>query len=128
MTSLETLGIAVLISLALSAALCLVIFRPLQSLLMKACPGPEAVQFWGRFSLVMLFLSPLFVSVAFALPAGDASHLVDAGVAIEHIISTALVGAFLAMLGMGLWVSALMRRIPLAAIQSPGRDREKWGE
>jgi hypothetical protein len=75
----------------------------------------------------MLVLSPLFVSVAFAWP-DNASHALDAGAAIHHIISTSLVGAFFAMLGMGLWVSSLMRRVPISSTHSPAQNREKWGE
>lgn len=126
MTPIEALGIAVLISLVLSTALCLVIVRPLQALLIKACPGPEAVQFWGRFTLIMLFLSPLFISIAFGLPPSSAAPQLDGGTIVQRIISAGLVGAFLAMLGLGFWVSTMMRRAPTSPMTVPTAHKEKW--
>ena len=128
MTSLQALAIAVLISLALSTVLSLAIFGPLRMLLQRACPGGEAVVFWERFMLIMLFLSPLFVSIVWGLPPPSAMPSEEAGSVVQHLISTGLVGAFLAMLGMGFWVSALVRRMSLPGATPRPRDKEIWGE
>jgi drug/metabolite transporter (DMT)-like permease len=128
MTSLESLAITAVVSLLLSAALCAAIYRPLQALLAKICPDSEAIHFWARFTLIMLVLSPLFVAVAFGLPPAEMTQKMDAGVLLQRIIAAALIGAFLAMLGMGLWVSALIRRAPASRATIPQRDPDHWGE
>jgi len=128
MTSLEALATAVGVSLVLSVALSLAIFRPLQLLLRRSCPGAEAVMFWERFTLIMLFLSPLFVSIVWGLPPTSTIPTVDPGSILQRIISTGLVGAFLAMLGMGFWVSALVRRTSLSDSRPTPRDKDTWGE
>jgi hypothetical protein len=60
-----------------------------------------------RESRALLFLSPLFVSIVFGLPGQELRQN-----PLQQIIATALFGSFLSMLGMGLWVSALIRRAP----------------
>jgi formate/nitrite transporter FocA (FNT family) len=112
-TSLQALGICAGISIALSIVLLITIAAPLRSFIQRLCPGPEAVGFWSRFTLVMLFLSPLFVAVAFGLPSGQTLEETDVGEQIQRAVTTSIIGAFLAMLGIGLWVSSLMRRAPL---------------
>ena len=128
MTSLEALATAVAVSLVLSLVLSLAIFRPLQLLLRRACSGAEAVVFWERFTLIMLFLSPLFVSIVWGLPPAVTIPSVDSGSIVQRIISTGLVGAFLAMLGMGFWVAALVRATPPSDTGPTPRDKEMWGE
>src|SRR5688572_23364864 len=118
MSSLHALVLALAVSLGMSAVLSLVIYRPLRLLLAKVCHGDEAVQFWGRFSIIMLFLSPLLISVTFGVPE---PARVNAGALVQQILTTAVFGAFLSMLGMGLWISALIRRLPLPPIQAPTR-------
>ncbi len=126
MTSLQALSIATLVSLALSTVLSLVIFRPLRALLFKVCAGEEAVHFWLRFSVTMLFLSPLFISIAFGLPSAQQESVQNAGALFQGILATALVGSFLSMLGMGLWVSTLIRRAPRQPTVTSARDAESW--
>jgi hypothetical protein len=127
MTSLEALGICAIISLALSVGLIAVIAGPLRALMERVCPGPSAVAFWQRFTLIMLFLSPLFIAVTFGLPSSEFLKTIDAGEMIRRAVVSSIVGAFLAMLGMGLWVSSLIRRAPP---QWDGREqaaaRESW--
>jgi hypothetical protein len=113
MTSLQALAICVGISLTLSVILLVAITVPLRTFIQRLCPGPEAVSFWSRFTLVMLFLAPLFVSVAFGLPSTRVLPETDLGEVIQRAVTTSVIGAFLAMLGIGLWISSLMRRAPL---------------
>ena len=126
MTSLQALALAAFVSLALSTVLSLVIFRPLRALLFKTCAGEEAVQFWLRFSVTMLFLSPLFVSIAFGLPSAQALPAQDVGALFQGVVATALVGEFLSMFGMGIWVSTLIRRAPRQPAVTSTRDPESW--
>jgi hypothetical protein len=118
MSSLQSLAVATIISLVLSTVLSAVIFRPLRALLFKICSGEEAVEFWARFTLTMLFLSPLIVSVVFGLPSSTQPVQPGTGALLQQIVATALLGSFLSMLGMGLWVSALIRRAPLPPVRS----------
>lgn len=113
MNSVQALAICAGISLSLSVILLITIAGPLRSFIQRLCPGPEAVSFWSRFTLVMLFLSPLFVAVAFGLPSGQALEETDTGELIQRAVTASIIGAFLAMLGIGLWISSLMRRAPL---------------
>ncbi len=114
MTSLQALAICAGISIALSVILVFAIAAPLRAFIQRLCPGPEAVGFWSRFTLVMLFLAPLFVCMAFGLPSGQTLQEADSGHLIQRAITTSVIGAFLAMLGIGIWISSLMRRTPLA--------------
>ncbi|MBS0376743.1 MAG: hypothetical protein JSR73_19375 [Proteobacteria bacterium] len=114
MTSLEALALALGVSIALGLAVTLVLFRPLQALLARVCPGHEAVAFWERFTILMLFLSPVFVSVVWGVPPRKILDAEDTGAVLQTIITSGLVGIFLAVLGMGIWVSALIRRAPAA--------------
>jgi hypothetical protein len=113
MTSLQALAACVGISVLVSGILIAAIARPLRAFIERMCPGPEAVGFWSRFTLIMLFLSPLFVSLVFGLPVSTALHGLEVGEIIRRVVTASLVGAFLAMLGIGFWVSSLARRAPL---------------
>lgn len=112
MTSLEALALALGVSIALGFAVTAVLFKPLQALLARVCSGHEAVVFWERFTILMLFLSPVFVSVVWGVPPRKLLESEDVGGVLQSIITSGLVGTFLAVLGMGIWVSALIRRAP----------------
>ncbi len=113
MTSIQALAICVGISIALSIVLLISISKPLRGFIERLCPGPEAVGFWSRFTLVMLFLSPLFVAVTFGLPPTRLLPETDLGEMIQRAVTSSIIGAFLAMLGIGVWISSLARRAPL---------------
>ncbi|HUB88904.1 MAG TPA: hypothetical protein VMA74_04155 [Dyella sp.] len=125
MTTVTALLIAV--SAGLGSILYLAIGKPLRGLLQQACPGSEAVLFWTRFTLVMLYLSPLFLSVAFGLPPAELMAKMDPGSVVLRVVTSSLVGVFLAMLGMGLWVSSIVRRTPSPPVSRSGNDNEFWG-
>jgi hypothetical protein len=112
-TSIQALALCAGISIALSVILVIAIAGPLRTFIQRLCPGPEAVGFWSRFTLVMLFLAPLFVCMAFGMPSGLMLGKTELGELIQRAVTTSIIGAFLAMLGIGLWVSSLARRAPL---------------
>src|SRR6185312_15157645 len=100
MTSLQALTLCLAISLSFSTILVVAITRPLRNLIARLCPGPEAPTFWLRFTLVMLFLSPLFVAVAFGLPAPARLAKIQIGELVQLLVTASLVGAFIAMFGL----------------------------
>lgn len=124
MTSLEALAMALAVGIALGIAVTGVLFKPLQALLARVCPGHEAVVFWERFTILMLFLSPVFVSVVWGVPPRKLLESEDVGGVLQSIITSGLVGTFLAVLGMGIWVSALIRRAPGAHSGALPRNQE----
>ena len=110
MEPLTGLLIAALISLTVGAGLYLAIRFSLAKMLEQNCPGDSAVQFWGRFTLIMLFLFPLFVAVAFGLPPGELMQKMDTASLLVRIITSSLVGGFLALTGMGVWIASIARQ------------------
>ena len=123
MSALMAIGFATVVSLVISTALSLVIYRPLQALLTKVCTGEEAVQFWARFTLTMLFLAPLLVSIGLGVPSDTVASQQSLGSLVQQVLTTTLFGSFATMLGMGLWVSALIRRLPLPPLTKPFVER-----
>lgn len=128
MGSLHALAVCAAISLMVSAILFLAISRPLRAFIERACPATEGVNFWLRFTVVMLFLSPLFVTVAFGLPPAAQIRLLEVGELIQRATTSSLVGAFLAMIGIGLWVSSLARRTPVLSPCPAVNPNEFWGD
>ena len=127
MPALSALLIAILTSLLIGIALYFAIRNPLEKLLVQSCPGDAAVAFWTRFSLVMLFLSPLFVSIAFGLPLAEMAPKMDPSTIVSRIITSSLSGAFLTMIGMGLWVSKLANRYPKPVHTEKSDPEARWG-
>jgi hypothetical protein len=110
MNSLQALGICVGISSISSFALLLAISQPLSDFIAKICPDRESIGFWLRFTIVMLFLAPLFFTVSFGLPPASLLNALEIGELIQRAVTSTLIGAFFAMMGMGIWVSSLARR------------------
>lgn len=123
MTSLQVLGFCAAVAIAFGVLLAVTIHAPLRALLRRVCSGEEAVAFWHRFALVMLLLSPLFTGLVFGVPRNTDLHPVEFGHLLRSAASSALTGAFLAMLGMGLWISSLIRRAPHVAAGPVGSPR-----
>jgi hypothetical protein len=107
MSSLQAISIAVAISLTVSTILVIAVMHPLRALLRRACPGPEGENFWTRFTVLMLYLSPLLVALVFGLPYPNALAAFDAGQIAQKVLSAALFGAFAALGGIGLRMSTL---------------------
>lgn len=113
MEPLTGLFVAALISTALGVFLYLAIRTPLAKMLEQNCAGNDTVQFWGRFTQVMLVLFPLFVAVAFGLPPGELMPKTDAASLLVRIITASLVGGFLALIGMGIWVASIAKQFAI---------------
>ena len=115
MSALNGLFLSLAISAALGMALYLAIRSPLRAMLLKSCAGDETVAFWSRFTLIMLFLAPTFLSLIAGLPPSDLIAKTDPSALIVRLATASIVGGFLAMLGMGLWVASLANRFAQAA-------------
>src|SRR3989440_9814543 len=103
--SVVLLGLVV--SLVLSSVISLVILPPTRALLRRLCPLEDAVAFWTRFTVLMLFLGPLLVTLIFGVPYSELSSKLTATDLIVRVISAALVGSFLTLGGIGLRIGTL---------------------
>jgi hypothetical protein len=90
------LGIALTVSLMLSTIMVVVLARPLRLVLSTLCERGEGVSFWVSFTSLMLYLTPLFVTVV----RHGGMHLELAPIAevIRVSLSTAVLGALVALL------------------------------
>lgn len=122
MTSIQSLGVCLSISISISAILLAAISRPLGGFVVKVCPDRESIGFWLRFTQVMLVLAPLFFAVTFGLPPSSSMKTLEAGQIIQRSVTSTLIGAFLAMLVTGLWVSSMARRTMQSAPQNTSRQ------
>jgi hypothetical protein len=117
MSALQAMAIAVAIAVAISACVSTILvaglMTPLRAILRRACPGPEGENFWTRFTVLMLYLSPLLIALVFGLPYSEALAQLDAGQLAQRVLSSALFGAFAALAGIGLRIGTL-RSLPRA--------------
>src|SRR5262250_3060867 len=65
MSALQAMTIAIAISVCVSTILVAGLMTPLRALLRRLCPGPEGENFWARFTVLMLYLSPLLIALVF---------------------------------------------------------------
>lgn len=107
MGSLQAMGIAVGVSVLVSTTLVAGLMRPLRALLRRTCPAVEGENFWARFTVLMLYISPLLIALVFGLPYPDALAQLNAGQVVQKVLSASLFGAFVALGGIGLRMSTL---------------------
>jgi hypothetical protein len=105
LASVATLGLVV--SLVLSSILAVVILPPLRSVLQRLCPTRDAVSFWTRFTILMLFLGPLIVTSVFGVPYTEASLKLSKTDLIIRVLTSTLVGSFLTLGGIGIRMGTL---------------------
>jgi hypothetical protein len=115
MSALSGLLLSLAISALLGALLYFAIRGPLQAMLLKSCAQDQTVAFWSRFTMIMLFLAPAFLSLVAGLPPSDLIAKTDPAALVVRLSTASIVGGFLAMLGMGLWVASLANRFAQAA-------------
>src|SRR5262245_50333224 len=115
MTS-TVLGIALAVSLTLSTILVVVLTRPLRLVLTTLCERGEGVSFWFAFTSLMLYLTPLLVTVV----RSGGSYLESAPIAevVRASLSAAVIGALLALLPVA-WQIAQARPRSLASPSQP---------
>jgi hypothetical protein len=101
---LVILGIG--ISLVLSSVTVLLILEPVRRVLATICPTGEGVRFWSRFTVLMLTIGPLIVTLMFGLPEKACCDQ-TAPAALVHVLTAALTGTFLGLAGIGLRMTTL---------------------
>lgn len=101
MSMLQSLVVALFVSLAISTMLSLALMQPLQGLLHQICPAVEGESFWTRFTVVMLFVAPMLIALVFGLPDNFTFTQFNAGQVVRKIISATLFGAFATLAGIG---------------------------
>jgi hypothetical protein len=109
LASVAVLGLVV--SLALSTILSVVILPPTRSVLKKSCPSGEGVSFWTRFTVLMLFLGPLIVTLIFGVPYSELSAKLSTTDLIIRVVTSALVGSFFTLVGIGLRMGTLRQNL-----------------
>ena len=97
MNTLSALAIAAAVSLALSTAICAVMKKPLRAILAQLCPGSDATGFWVSFTTVMLYVTPLMITMLFEATV-SAPELVNI---VRTALAAGLFGAFAALLVVG---------------------------
>jgi hypothetical protein len=107
MSALQAMTIAIAVSVCVSTALVAGLMSPLRAVLRRVCPGPEGENFWARFTVLMLYLSPLLIALVFGVPYSQELVQLDAGQLAQRVLSSALFGAFAALAGIGLRMSTL---------------------
>jgi hypothetical protein len=105
MSALQAMTIAIAVSVCVSTILVAGLLTPLRAVLRRVCPGPEGENFWTRFTVLMLYLSPLLVALVFGVPYSTDS--LDSGQLAQRVLSSALFGAFAALAGIGMRMGTL---------------------
>ena len=106
--------VAFAVSFALSAILSWIILPPTRSVLRRVCPAEDAVAFWSRFTLLMLFLGPLIVTLIFGVPYSALYFKLTPADQVLRVVSAALVGAFLTLGGIGLRIGTIRKNVVVA--------------
>ena len=90
-------------------------------MLASLCEGGQAIRFWTAFTAVMLYLSPLLVTLLVqAMNDDGTAPLVQA---LRLALTTAVLGAFLALGGIGRQIGRAQPRSRAA-----DRNRGEWLE
>ncbi len=121
MSALQLFITALGVCLTLSTILVLILWQPLKVMLASLCEGGQAIRFWTTFTAVMLYLSPLLVTLLVQAMSDDGTApLIQA---LRLALTTAVLGAFLALGGMGRQIGRAQPRSRLAE-----RSRGEWLE
>ena len=101
MEPLSSLLLAIAVSLLVSTAILIAIVKPLRRVLAMICRSGESTPFWVAFTMVMLYVAPLFLAV-FWSPIFDTSlvHVM------RTALSAALFGSFVGMIVIGMKIAS----------------------
>jgi hypothetical protein len=116
MTSATVLTIALVVSLVLSTILVVVLVKPLRLVLSTLCERGEGVPFWTAFTSLMLYLTPLFITVV--RQGGVHLEVESAAEIVRMSLSTAVLGSFIALLPVGWQIASARPR----ATRSPSGE------
>lgn len=121
MSALQLFITALGICLVLSTVLVLILWEPLKVMLASLCDGGEAIRFWTTFTAVMLYLSPLLVTLLVQAMNDNGTAPLVQGVRLA--LTMPVLGAFLALGGVGRQIGRAQPRTRLAE-----RTRGEWLE
>ena len=107
MSLLNIALVGTVISVGLSAILSWVILPPVRSVLRRSCPTDDGVSFWTRFTILMLFLGPLIVTLVFGVPTSRVAERLTLDDQILRVATASLVGVFLALAAIGIRMGTL---------------------
>jgi hypothetical protein len=107
MSALQAMAIAIAISACVSTLLVAGLMTPLRAVLRRVCPGQEGENFWTRFTVLMLYLSPLLIALVFGVPHAAELAQLDTGQVVQRVLSSTVFGAFAALGGIGLRMATL---------------------
>lgn len=116
MTSATALTIALVVCLVLSTILVMVLVKPLRLVLSTLCERGEGVPFWTAFTSLMLYLTPLLITV---VRQGGANLEYQSAAEIVRVsLSTAVLGSLIALLPVGWQIASARPRAPNARAPS----------
>ncbi|MEO1082508.1 MAG: hypothetical protein AAFY29_23340 [Pseudomonadota bacterium] len=107
MNLITVLSVALGVSFFVSAVLALLILPPVKQVLAQACDTGDGVLFWTRFSIIMLFLGPMIVTLLFGVPSEARLQKLSDGDVIVGVVTSSFSGAFLTIGGIGLRLGTL---------------------
>jgi len=96
MEPLNSLLLAIAVSLLVSTSTLIAIIRPLRRVLGVLCKSGESTPFWVAFTMVMLYIAPLFLAV-FWSPIFDSSAVY----VVRNALGSALFGTFVGLIVIG---------------------------
>lgn len=85
---------------------------PTQGILQSICPTGQGVTFWTRFTVLMIVLGPLLVTLIFGVPSSAVAARLDGLDLIIRALTSALVGGFVTVAGIGLRIATLRPQSP----------------
>jgi hypothetical protein len=116
--------IGVVASIVLSSVLAVLILPPTRAVLRKTCPTQDAVSFWVRFTILMLFIGPLIVTLVFGVPSSRVAATLTSDDMLIRVGTSTLVGCFLTLGAIGLRMGTL--RSPSVTSQSRPRTDDEF--
>jgi hypothetical protein len=97
MDELSALGVAIIVSLIFSTVVTVVMTEPLRGVLRQLCLDGNASAFWIPFTTVMLYVTPLLMTMLFAHTVMETT-LVNT---LRTALASSLFGGFAALLVVG---------------------------
>ena len=123
-----SLLVAIAVSVGVSTIVVIALRGPLSSVLESLCEGAEGVRFWAVFTVLMLYITPLFFALLFAVPGVGGEAGVTLSQAFTRSLSSVLGGLLVALLAVGWQISRLSRRVSLPPRRTSRNEHEFWGD
>jgi hypothetical protein len=98
---INALSVAIAVSLMLSTFIIAVMVRPLRGVLNDLCPARFGASFWVSFTIVMLYVTPMFFTLLFM----GTILVPDFVTIVRTALAASLFGAFSALLVVGYQIS-----------------------